>query len=103
VDVNGAGYTKGSLPMYVTYEDVSCFASVEFKPGRYRVTVSHIKLIKKWDDPLGKMGEIKGIEVYAISNTGDFTANFVKKPSKVYDYNFNKIFEYKETKDAGNW
>jgi hypothetical protein len=103
VEVNGTGYSKGSLPMYVTYNDIFCFASIEFKPGRYRVTVSHINLIKKWDDPLGKKGEIDDLETFAVSKTGEFTANFVKKPSIVYDFNFNKIFEYKETKNVGNW
>lgn len=44
VDYRKYGYEWGDLPLLVTATDISCFATIQVKEGRYRITVENFIL-----------------------------------------------------------
>ena len=104
-DYRGAGYNKMGMTGYVVMNDLKASVIVEFKPGRYKVTINNIDLMQKEDrsDYITKdisMDSSKDtkedLERFAINKKGAFAGSFINKASKVYDYTFNKLFEIKE-------
>lgn len=99
----GAGFREMNIPMFVPRNDISCSVTINFKEGRYRVTLRNFKLIANTEDPLTEIGETSTLETYALKkrNTA-FKDNFLGAPSQIYNYTFNNIFLIKDTKND-NW
>lgn len=99
----GAGFREMNIPMFVPRNDISCSVTINFKEGRYRVTLRNFKLIANTEDPLTEIGETSTLETYALKkrNTA-FKDNFLGAPSQIYNYTFNNIFLIKDTEND-NW
>lgn len=94
-DIKGAGYKPFSVAIYINRNFYECFATIEYKEGRYRVTLKNITMIQKYDDPMGVEGQRERIELYTIGGDG-MKRSFVKKPAEILDYTFTKLFTIKE-------
>lgn len=99
-DYKGAGYSEMITPIYIDRSHINAFAILEFKEGKYRVTVKKIVLTQAYDDALSKQGERVNLENYAIKKD-QFTNAFKKSPSLILNFSINKLFEMK--KDESNW
>ncbi|MBR5175411.1 MAG: hypothetical protein IKW89_05720 [Bacteroidales bacterium] len=91
IDFKELGFSRGSLPMYVSGNDVSCFVTVQIKDGKYRVTVDNIILTENVTAGVFKEGTENQLETYALKQ-GELTSGFQKKPSKVYNGFFSNLF-----------
>ena len=104
MDFKGYGISEMSTPMYVSRSYVKAFALIEFKEKRYRVTLKNIKLVQKYEDALSKEGETTDIELYALKKRNtEFKSNFLNKPSKIMDFTFKKITNFKEVTKEDKW
>lgn len=101
-DYKGAGFSRGLTPIYILSTNVTSFVIIEYKEGRYRVTLKKIILTQSSDNPLAKQGETDPLDDFAIKN-GKYRNNFINQASKIYDYSFNKIFEIKNSPKNDNW
>lgn len=100
-DIQGAGFKRMSVPLYILRSLYECFALIEFKEGRYRVTLKNIILVQKYDDPMDKEGSRSFIEDYVIKN--DVFANNFIKPSEILDYTFTKSFTILPVEINDDW
>ena len=91
IDFKSLGFSRGSLPMYASVNDVSCFVTLQIKDGKYRVTVDDIILTENVSGGLFKEGTENTLETYAVKR-GEFTNNFMKAPSKLYNGFFSNLF-----------
>ncbi len=104
MDFKGYGVSEMSTPMYVSRSYVQAFALIEFKEERYRVTLKNIKFVKKYDDALSKEGETTDIELFALKKRNtEFKSAFLKKPSKIMDFTFQKVTDFKGVVKEDKW
>ena len=75
------------LPLYLTSNDVVADVIIEYKPGRYRITLKNIDLITTSNIEYGTLNEV------AIGENGYFADHFLKDVVKIYHNNFKKWFE----------
>lgn len=102
-DFKGAGYSEMSTPMYVSRSFIEGFVKIEFKQGRYRISIKNIMLIQKYDDGVSKEGEKSSLESFAIKKGNIMKKPFTKSPSKILDYTFTKEFNLKAKTKTDNW
>lgn len=103
-DYKGAGYGEMSTPMYVARSFFDGFCMIEFKDGKYRVTLKNIMLTQKYDDGLSKEGEKSTIESFGIKKgKNEIKAAFMKSPAIILDYTFTKAFIFKSSDKSDNW
>ncbi|MEN8187870.1 MAG: hypothetical protein ABFR05_12140 [Bacteroidota bacterium] len=103
LDFKGYGASEMSTPIYIARSYVKSYFIIEFKENRYRVTIKSIKLVQKYDDGLSKEGEISDMELYALKKRNtEFKSSFLKKPSKIINFTFQKITNFKEA-DEEKW
>ena len=81
--IEGTGYKRMSLPIYLPNGVFTAFVIVQVKEGRYRVTVRRIYL----EDKLG----VSGLTTFAVKD-GKIDDKFVGAPSDVINYNFFSLF-----------
>jgi len=93
------GYGEMSVPIYVARMFVNFHSRIEIKEGRYRVTISNIQLIQKYDDSLTKQGEIRLLNTLAINKKGEFKKMFLGKASEIYNHTFINALEIKEKEE----
>jgi hypothetical protein len=99
-DFKGAGYSEMSTPMYISRNFLDCHGLIEFKDGRYRVTLKKIYLTQKYDDGVSEEGERTSLETYAVKRRGDkMKGLFLQKPSEIFNYTFEKKFNFQVKKD----
>ena len=67
-DFKGAGFTEMGTPIYISRSHFTGFTIVEFKDGKYRVTLKKIVLTQKYSDPLTKQGEMTKLEFFGLKN-----------------------------------
>ena len=100
-DHKGAGFGKMQLPSYVVLNDLKGMATIDFKDGKYRVTISNIDLLQKKDSNTfitndvsltSSKGTKEDLEKFALVKKGNFAPTFNKKTSIVYDYTFDQVF-----------
>ncbi|MBQ4913841.1 hypothetical protein J8L85_05290 [Maribacter sp. MMG018] len=104
MDFKGYGISEMSTPMYVSRSYVEAFSLIEFKEKRYRVTLKNIKFVQKYEDALSKEGETTDIEFYALKKRNtEFKSNFLNKPSKIMDFTFQKITNFKDVEKEDKW
>ena len=88
---------------YITNSFLSCFITIEFKQNRYRLTLTDLKLIQKYENDSRKLGQIGELKDYVIkSNDSDYTRLFKKISSKIFNNTFDKLFEIKIS-DTDEW
>jgi hypothetical protein len=102
-DYKGAGYSEMTIPMYVPRHTYSGFINIEYKEGRYRVTLKNILLTKRYDCPASKQGTQVNLEFFALKKNGAIAGGFKKKPSIILNYTFTDKFEFTELQIGGDW
>ncbi len=101
LDYKGFGNTEMNTAMYISRSYFKSFVLIELKDGKYRITLKEMKLVQKYSDGLNEEGEISKLKDYAIkNNNSDFRKTFVKSPSGILNYTFDKIFEIKKKKKS---
>ena len=76
--------------------NIKGFATIQFKDGRYRVTIEQIQLIQKYDSSLSRKGEITLIEGPAINRKGVFNKMVEGNTLMIIEPLFAKMFEHKK-------
>ncbi|ADV50586.1 hypothetical protein Celal_3320 [Cellulophaga algicola DSM 14237] len=103
LDFKGYGSSEMSTPMYIARNSVNSFVQIEFKESKYRVSIKHIKLTQNYDDALSSQGEMTDLEVFALKKRNtEFKSSFLKKPSKIINFTFENITEFK-VKEKDKW
>ena len=103
-DFKGAGYGEMSTPMYVARNFFDGFAIIEFKDGKYRVTLKNIMLTQQYDDTLSEEGEKTTIETYGIKKgKNSIKKAFTKSSSIILDYTFSNTFTFEPSDINDNW
>jgi hypothetical protein len=102
-DYKGSGYSEMSIPMYVPRHSYVGYINIEMREGRYRVTIKRILLTKKYNDPISEQGTQLELEFFALTDEGEFSRNFKKKPSTILNYTFTKEFDFKELSIRDDW
>lgn len=85
-----AGFTKGNTPKYVMAYDFTANVLVQFKPGKYRVTLSRIQLINNGSNYNFTIPS-NYLEEFATNNRG-ITYAFKKAPAIILDTTFVNYF-----------
>lgn len=101
-DVSGAGFKRMSASLYIVRSLYDGFTLIEFKDGRYHVTLKNINMIQKYDDPIDKKGNTMAIEKQVAGN-GEFAKHFLGKSSKILDYTFTKTFTITKSETNDDW
>ena len=95
-DYKGSGFSRGLTPIYVLGSYFKGFSIIEFKEGKYRVTLKNIVLVQMRSDPLGEKGEETNLDTYALKSSKDeFKAAFMKAPSLILNHTFENKFSFK--------
>lgn len=103
-DFKGAGFTEMGTPMYLSRSHFTGFTILEFKDGKYRLTLKKIILTQKYSDPLSKQGEKTNIEIFGLKGgNGEMTNAFKKSPSLIMNHTFLKKFDFKDSQTKKNW
>jgi len=103
-DFKGAGFTEMGTPMYLSRSHFTGFTILEFKDGKYRLTLKKIVLTQKYSDPLSKQGEKTNLELYGLKGGKDEMTNaFIKSPSLILNHTFLKKFDFKDSQTKKNW
>lgn len=103
-DYRGAGYGEMSTPIFISRSFVECFALIELRDGRYRVTLRNIALAQKYNDGVSKEGEKSTLESYALNRRGDeMKKGFLNKPAEILNYTFIKSFTVSASKQDEDW
>ena len=85
-----AGYKKGNTPNFVMAYDYTANVLVQFKPGKYRVTLSHIRLINNGSN-FNFTNPYNAIENFATNSKG-ISSSFAKAPATILDVTFVNYF-----------
>ncbi|MFT7036027.1 MAG: hypothetical protein ACJA2S_004554 [Cyclobacteriaceae bacterium] len=93
------GYTWANMPTYLDRNSIQGTIDIQMKDGRYRITISNSSLKKLIDDKHGMFGSPEGtietLDTFALNLKGTKMAtHFVKHGSRVYDYTFQKEFDF---------
>ena len=103
-DYKGAGYGEMSTPIYVAQSFFDGFAVIDFKEGKYRVTLKNIMLTQKYDDGLSKEGEKTSLEAYSIKRgKNEMKGAFAKSPGVILDYTFTQVFTFISSESNDDW
>jgi hypothetical protein len=103
LDYKGYGSSEMSTPIYIARNNVNSFIQIQFKEGKYRVTIKNIKLTQSYDTDLSSQGEMTNLDVFALKKRNtEFKSSFLKKPSKIINFTFEKITEFK-IKENDKW
>lgn len=98
---NEAGFTNMGTPWYVVGYFIQPIAKIEFKDGRYRVTLTNMSLQLNQTSPVAGISEKDVIESFVL-NRDKFKSQFTKKTSKIYDFTFNKEFDFKKSQNIAD-
>ncbi len=103
-DFKGAGFGEMSTPMYIARSFFDGFALIEFKDGKYRVTLKNIMLTQQYDDGLSEEGEKSTIESFGIKRgKNEMKGAFKTSPSIILDYTLTNSFTFKLTEKDDIW
>ena len=95
LNIEGAGYKRMSVPIYLPNGIFSAFVKVQIKEGKYRVTVSRIGY------HIDRMGD-SSLSDMALED-GKFSDKFFGAPSKIINYNFFGLFNDLGENDDDEW
>lgn len=103
IDYQKHGYDMmNDISMLVRDNNIKGFVTIQFKEGRYRVTIEQIQFIHRFDSRLYRKGEITYIEGPAINRKGVFGKMVEGNTLVVLDAVFSDIFEYKQSAHLNN-
>ena len=88
-------YSTMQMSILARDSNAKCFATIQFKEGRYRVTLEQIQFIQAFDSSLSEKGEITYIEGPAINRKGTFNKMVEGNTLVILDALFSNIYEYK--------
>jgi hypothetical protein len=93
-----------SVPIYIVQNFSLGFAIIEFKDGKYRVTLKNIMLIQQYDDGLSELGEKTTLESFGIKKgKNELRGLFKKRASEILNYTFIKSFVFTQSKTSDDW
>ena len=96
LDFKVFGSSEMSTPIYIARNSANSFVQFEFKENSYRVSIKNIKLTQNYDDAISRQGEMTDLEVYALKKRNtEYKSSFLKKPSKIINFTFENITEFK--------
>ena len=87
IDYKSYGFSRMQLPIYLTNNDVVADVIIEYKPGKYRITLKNIDLKTTTGMEYGTLNDV------AIGEDGYFADHFLKDAGNIYHNNFKKWFE----------
>lgn len=88
------GYSRPSLPAYITAGKYTAYVTVQIKPDRYRVTVENIRMV------LPGFGDTR-LEVFALRR-GEWQQRFTPAPADIIDYYLGSEFAGLEKMELGD-
>jgi len=91
IDYKSFGKSYLSTVTYISDNYFNSFILIEFKEGRYKVTLKDMKLITKYSNKQNNEFDIS-----------DFKMIFKKSPSEIFNFTFDKVFTIKKKKKS-NW
>lgn len=94
VDYQAAGYSRGRTPMNLLACLLSGHALIEFRPGRYRVTVDHLTLVENITTSLYEKGRTNSLESLALNKKGELRKVF-QESALILEVDLSKIFSFK--------
>lgn len=90
------GYDAMSdISMQIRDNNIKGFITIQFKDGRYRVTIEQMQFIHKFDSSLYRKGEVSHMELL-INAKGTFRKMAEANTLVVLDVIFTDMFEYKQ-------
>lgn len=97
-DYKGAGKSSMTTSIYVQNTTINSFFIIEFKDGKYRITLND--LILRTTNELAASGisimsanSVEPLSKYAIKNL-DLRKGFLNSDAKIYNYTFTNIFDF---------
>lgn len=110
-DYKGAGFTTMGTNIAIINSTVQGFFSVDFKDGKYRVTLKNLntKAISTVGQdliiPIMEANALYSFEFLGLKKgTDDFNSTFKNKPVKIYDYTFTNLFDFSRYQNKNdNW
>lgn len=104
-DYKGAGSTTMGTTIYVQNSSINANFKIDFKEGKYRVTITNILLNELMDLGLGISNTKSPIENYTLKNGKDeFRKTFEQRDARIYNYTFTNFFDFsKYRKSEDNW
>jgi hypothetical protein len=103
IDYKGAGVSKANQPAQIANAFLIAHATVEYKVGKYRVTVTNIKVSKENHNLLDEENEPVELESFSINSSGMFGGRFKGDASKILDHTFDQFFGMKVVEEEDNW
>lgn len=98
-----AGYTLFNVPTYLMNSFVTAYVVVEYKEGRYRVTIKRIMLTSKTTTSTDLTETKEYLDVFALKSKGtEMAPSFSKNGSSILDAAFTKLFDLNPT-EGGDW
>lgn len=92
-DVKGAGLKDMSTPMYASRTVMSGNFRIDFKEGRYRTTVSRVKVVFMDQLQITRtVNDYSWLAYFGVANN-KIDPKFLKKGAKAFDYTFNRMFD----------
>ena len=99
----GAGFRFMEAPNLVLCNYYEGFAIIEFKPGKYRVTIQDIQLINRISDSTGTVNR-SSLESEAIRNLEyKMTDAFRTRASFILDHTFTDRFDFSDRSNSEDW
>lgn len=95
-DYSSLGYKRGNVPIFVNHL-LGGFVKVEMRDGRYRVTINKMYRI----DDTTSARERTDFTFY-VNRKGELRL-FPETARIIFDANFNKMFEIKDTAEDEDW
>lgn len=102
-DFKGAGFRSSSVPILVLRYNLDGIAIIEFKKGKYRVTLKDLNLTDKYNNLYSRKGGTPIEKMVLKSGKNEFRKYFTKSPSKIFDYTFSKLFNFQPDSLNKNW
>lgn len=93
IDVTEYGYSRGSVAMYVVLYDLTGFATIQVKDGRYRVTVEDFTMVCNTNGT-SRIGDRTPLDTWAVRGSA-LSKGFSKAPSAIYDAFLTEKFTLK--------
>jgi hypothetical protein len=90
-------------PTYITSGYFSGFAIINFKEGKYRVTLKRINVTQQYNDEC-KYSFRSNLEPNALNIENNGMSNsFKRSPSIILNYLFTQKFEFKDNRENEDW
>lgn len=102
IDFKGAGKTSASTWMVLLSSNLLGYAIIDYKEGKYRITIKNMTLYQVYNDPLTRMGQITPIEKISVKKD-EIKSGFLKQGAEVLDYSINKTFSLDAIKKTDTW